>query len=263
MRTLLVGDTHLKNRVILPIVQEKAQQLNCQQLILMGDYVDEWHQEQNSQLYRQELSFLLNWKQTMMAAGFAVTTLLGNHDGSYLTRTPRLYLLQKHTDFEFVRSQLLQLGLQVAVKSAGFLISHAGLCWGNDLDERYFQVLTEEDLLLVKALEDRVGTARGGRYWNGSPLWADYWQELRDAPNPKYLQQIVGHTTVTSIINEPGRPDSLIAIDTFSINGNHLNNSFGDGSLLLLDQGVPKVIPTNWATSPQVQTYLRHEIFQH
>lgn len=260
MRTLLVGDTHLKNRIILPLVAEKALALNCQQIVLLGDYVDEWHQEEKPALYRAEMIYLTHWKQTMTQQGFKVVTLLGNHDSAYLTRTIHPYSLQIASGFEFVRQQLLALGLQVALNVDGFLITHAGLCWGNDLAPDYFRTLTAQDFRLVKMLAARVGQARGGHYWNGSPLWADYQHELLDAPNPHFLKQIVGHTPVQKITLTTERPDQLIDIDTFSIHGNSLNHLFGDGSLLLLNDGQPEIVRTDWATASRVQAYLRQEL---
>ncbi|WP_125766367.1 metallophosphoesterase [Lapidilactobacillus wuchangensis] len=263
MRTLLVGDTHLKNRIILPIVAEKAVALKCQQIVLLGDYVDEWHQEQKVTLYRAEMNYLLQWKQAMIQRGFKVVTLLGNHDSAYLTRTIHPYSLQIASGFEWVRSQFLQLGLQVALKIDDFLITHAGLCWGNDLETDYFRPITAQDFRMVKMLAERVGQARGGRHWNGSPIWADYEHELLDAPNPHFLKQIVGHTPVRQITLTSDRPDQLIDIDTFSIHGNFMNHLYGDGSLLLLDHGQLEVVATDWTTAPAVQTYLHDEIYVH
>ncbi|HEY0221435.1 MAG TPA: hypothetical protein VGC17_01285 [Lactovum miscens] len=40
MRTLLVGDLHLKMSLILPMVEEKVTELSCQRVVLLGDYMD-------------------------------------------------------------------------------------------------------------------------------------------------------------------------------------------------------------------------------
>jgi len=51
MKTLLVGDLHLKAQLILPnIVEEAIEKLGCKRVIRMGDYMDEYKQQNNTKL---------------------------------------------------------------------------------------------------------------------------------------------------------------------------------------------------------------------
>lgn len=45
MKTILVGDLHLKAAFILPMVEQKVKQFGVQRVILMGDYMDAYEQE--------------------------------------------------------------------------------------------------------------------------------------------------------------------------------------------------------------------------
>lgn len=40
MKTLLIGDLHLKSQLILPIVDRIIQTYNIKRVIFLGDYVD-------------------------------------------------------------------------------------------------------------------------------------------------------------------------------------------------------------------------------
>lgn len=45
MKTLLVGDLHLKAKIILSMVEQKIRELGVKRVILLGDYVDVYEQE--------------------------------------------------------------------------------------------------------------------------------------------------------------------------------------------------------------------------
>jgi len=42
MKTLLIGDTHLMARIILPKASDIIQELDVKRVVLMGDYTDQW-----------------------------------------------------------------------------------------------------------------------------------------------------------------------------------------------------------------------------
>lgn len=246
MKTLLVGDLHLKAHLILPIVEEKMTEYACQQVIFMGDYTDDWNCNRDPQLYLAELDELIIWKSRMEKHGKKVVTLLGNHDAPYLIDQPRGYTLVGN--IQPVAEKLFTLGMQVAYELDDFLLSHAGFCWGQDLENWHLRLLTPEDIVEISDLEHHVGNARGGRYWVGSPIWADF-RELLAEPNPKYLKQIVGHTPQSYIELETEAPFQIIGIDTFNLGtkGTYPYYSFqGNGDLLLYDDGKLEVIPTLW-----------------
>lgn len=248
MKTILVGDLHLKVRLILAIVSEKIEEFECEQVIFMGDYTDDWNCNMNQQLYLDELEFLINWKDKMKAQGVNVVTLLGNHDAPYLTGNLRHYSLQQ--GYQLISESLFKLGTQIAFQMDDFLVSHAGYCWGQELEEWHLRTIEKADSAAINLLERQVGIGRGGRYWSGSPLWADY-RELMDSPNPKYLKQIVGHTPQKEILleNAQDKPFEFIAIDTFNLasKGEYPYYNFrGNGDLLLYNSGELSVIETEW-----------------
>lgn len=57
MKTLLIGDLHLKSQLILPIVDKIIQTHNIKRIIFLGDYVDLHGQTNNIQLYAKDLIF--------------------------------------------------------------------------------------------------------------------------------------------------------------------------------------------------------------
>ena len=51
MKTLLIGDLHLKAQLILPLADNIIKKHSIKRIILLGDYVDLHGQNQNIQLY--------------------------------------------------------------------------------------------------------------------------------------------------------------------------------------------------------------------
>lgn len=248
MKTILVGDLHLKAQLILPIVTEQIKKHNCEQVILLGDYTDDWGQQQNTNLYYQELDYIIDWKKNLKKLDINVITLIGNHDSPYLIDEPVGYSLQNREGFQIVAEKLLELEIQVAFNLDDYLISHAGYCWNNELEDWHLRSLTLSDLENISTLDQRVGTSRGGDYYTGSPLWADYTLDLFNLPNPKYPKQIVGHTPVTRIYSSD---TTLIDIDTFNLRPISLYPYYefiGNGELLLHDDESKNfsVLKTDW-----------------
>lgn len=186
MKTILLGDLHLKAEIILPMVEKKVKELGVKRVIFLGDYMDAYEQEKNIELYMNELDYLFIWKSKMSIFGVEVINLLGNHDVSYLTITPRMYSLQNTDGFLSVGQKLLKLNLQIAFQLDDYLVSHAGYTQDFDLEYWHFETINKILIEKLDDLEDHVGRFRGGEYLLGSPLWADFDHELSYLPNPKY-----------------------------------------------------------------------------
>lgn len=216
MNTILVGDLHLTAQVVLPMVENKLEEYNCNRIVLLGDYMDAYDQTENLELYMNELDYLLMWKSRMQQAGIEVITLIGNHDVPYLTNSPKIYSLRDDDGFISVRQKLLELGIQVAFKLNDYIVSHAGYTKDYELEDWHLSILDERDLDKIYWLETHVGIFRGGQYISGSPLWADF-QELSLYPNMKYPKQIVGHTPQNKITIVSEKMVTFIGIDTFTI----------------------------------------------
>lgn len=261
IKTLLVGDLHLKAEFVLPIVESKIQELDCQQVIFLGDYVDDWDQQRNTDAYLRDLDFLIQWKKRMTDNGLHIINLLGNHDAPYLIDEPRAYSLQIYSGFKSVRDRLNALDLQAAFQLDSFLISHAGYCWGQEVEARHFEALTLVDIEMISELEDHVGIGRGGRYWVGSPIWADYNLELTSQPNPKYLKQVVGHTPRQNVNLDADNQYEIYGIDTFSMSGSGdapYYKFIGDGDLLMYDNQTEDLtaVHTEWQSSETINKLL-------
>ncbi|KAF1296612.1 hypothetical protein BAU15_14825 [Enterococcus sp. JM4C] len=259
-KVLLVGDLHLKSKVILPIVEETIEQYEVEQVVMLGDYLDDWNCSQDSQLYWEELTFLVRWKNKIERSGVKVVTLLGNHDAPYLTGELRNYSLNKAFDIDskklsiddVISDKLMELGVQIAYQLDDFLVSHAGYHQGQPLEKWHLRKLTLSDLDLrnVKELENRISTYRGGYSLNPSPLWTDFY-ELIEFCNPKYPKQIVGHTPQKHIVLKTNSqiPYQLIDIDTFSLSTKATYPYYefkGNGDLLFYHDGELSIINTRW-----------------
>lgn len=242
MKTIMVGDTHLKQRAILPLVDDAVRLAQAQRVVFLGDYTDEWG---SSDLEATDaLGFLAEWVGQRRSEGLDVTLLLGNHDFQYLLREEGA---GTHTRIMGrIRETLLSLGPVMATEVDGWLATHAGLTasWC-----AYFL----EDPLPANAVEAAetlndlyadegtwgvlasCGAARGGMWYPG-PLWADA-SELSVDHVPG-IPQIVGHTPMATC-TRISEPDPVIwACDTFS--RTRRGYAIGDWSLLIVEDGVAR-----------------------
>ncbi|CEW54371.1 metallophosphoesterase [Streptococcus pneumoniae] len=228
MKTLLIGDLHLKSQLILPIVDKIIQTHNIKRIIFLGDYVDLHGQTNNIQLYAKDLTFLYSWKIDKEQNGIDVINLIGNHDAYYLLGEQAPFSIQNLEVFFSVKELLQDLKLQIAYQLDDYLVSHAGFNLIFDPKEWHFNLYTKE-----------------------------YEEELELLPNQDFPKQIVGHTPKESI----DISKNVIGIDTFSlyIDKDNKYQFIGNGDLLVYDQGHFEVISTDWATDkilkqlPQLQ----------
>lgn len=63
--TLFVGDTHLQFGLIESFIKETVKNENMEQIVFVGDYLDQWNCDMNGQLYINELQRLINFKNEM------------------------------------------------------------------------------------------------------------------------------------------------------------------------------------------------------
>lgn len=249
MKAVVVGDLHLKQSRVLPLIDAALERTGADRVVLCGDYTDDWGASDDDQL--GELAQLVAWIGGRRRAGVRVDTLMGNHDFAYLTGNgnsgTRRWLIPE------VRRLLGDIDIVMATCVDDILVTHAGVTgrWaehrlglpaeGDDTPVTAGQVrdklnawLADEDRTHWNEL-DEVGRARGGWGLPG-PLWADA-SELVADPLPG-LRQIVGHTpmpTCTCLTDDEGVPgrEEIWACDTFSTYRN--GTPIGDASLLLVD----------------------------
>ncbi|WP_080798758.1 metallophosphoesterase [Arabiibacter massiliensis] len=245
-KTLVVGDTHLKQKIVLPRVDALVERHGAGRIVLLGDYCDEWHSTDDQLM--DALYFLADWVDETRASGVQVDVLLGNHDYQYLMgqEGPGTHMRMVRE----VRELLGDLDPAIAAEVDGFLLTHAGVTdsWAERyLDEPGFAMTACDQLNALfegGAQEDRealftCGAGRGG--WDvPGPLWADL-SELSDDPCAGF-DQIVGHTPVSTcgLVPMPpadalGESRKLAACDTFSLASSLW--PIGDASMLLVEDG--------------------------
>lgn len=245
-KTLVVGDMHCKEELVLPRVDAAVEALGAGRVVFCGDYVDEWRS--NALTMRDALDFFGDWVRTRRAQGLGVDLVLGNHDAQYLLHEPGP---GTHTAlYDEVAEALLALGVRAAVTVGTSLVTHAGVtrAWANEFLDLSDGASADEVATQLNALLDdgmrmslrmlaAAGPGRGG-YELPGPLWADQGELAFDAlPG---LDQIVGHTPVESVDlwqvpTEDGLHTScyLVFCDTLSLRRDLA--PLGDGSMLLVE----------------------------
>lgn len=241
--TLFVGDLHLQAKLILPLVEKAIEKHNVERVIFMGDYVDQWNQNDNDQLYIDELTLLNKFRKKLIKEGKVEPVfLIGNHDMPYLIGIPEYYSVYNRQVFDKVHDLLLQLQPQIAYEADDdFIASHAGYvqtsAWEIPLwhFKPWLYSYIDESINLQK----QVGR-RGGFNTYGSMLWEDFGERLWRAG---MKCQIVGHTpqkTITDLREDITCEANCICVDTFSLN--QFYNPIGDGSMLLYKDDTFEVI---------------------
>lgn len=249
--TLFVGDLHLQAKLILPLVEKAIEKHNVERVIFMGDYVDQWNQNDNDQLYIDELTLLNKFRKKLIKEGKVEPVfLIGNHDMPYLIGIPEYYSVYNRQVFDKVHDLLLQLQPQIAYKfDDDAVASHAGYvqtsAW--EIPLWHFKPWLYSYIDKSIELQKQVGR-RGGFDTYGSMLWEDFGERLWRA-GMKY--QIVGHTpqkTITDLRDNITCEANCICVDTFSLN--QFYNPIGDGSMLLYKDNNFEVIKNpEWQTA--------------
>lgn len=282
MRTIVVGDMHQKQHLVLPIVDNAIRFLGAKRVVLLGDYCDDYspdRDETDAEKLLRGLEYQVDWVDRTRNRGVQVDVLLGNHDMQYLVERQG-----PGTNLNCiipVRRLLAQMNVRMAAAVDGWLATHAGLTsqfadivleiddeaesFGKpsysaeslaaQLNAAFDHALTEmfdhandEELLLFNLR----GPGRGGISIPG-PLWAST-SELTVLGMP-HLDQIVGHTPVYSVhkLEEQGfSGERFMACDTFSTDFDF--RPLGDGSILLADDEthemravIPEEVDCEWA----------------
>lgn len=242
MKTLIVGDIHIKALEILPRVDAFLDEnTDVSRVVFTGDYCDDWHVSADA--FKRDIEELVDWVEEKRADGKQIELVFGNHDFQYLLGSPGPGT--KQSLYSFVRETLFPLGLRAALVVDGYLVTHAGLTqdWSDRfLDDPVDAVSAASQLNAMLdsgdsrtlGFFDMCGYGRGG-FEVPSPLWADKWELEDDAVMG--IPQIVGHTPVgTSEKSErPGIEEELWFCDTFSTTP--YGHRIGDGSVLVVEGG--------------------------
>ena len=237
-KVLVIPDSHLKLNIIKNGIK-LADKLKVDNIVLLGDYFDDWHA--TNRQYFEMMKFIKN----LIRFDHRVIALLGNHELSYLGFPCSGY---KASVAEYIKDNLKHdHRFYFAAAIDGVLYSHAGVCtsWlkeNNIVTQNAFRYqITKQNgaNVLEKAIGKvssfapfaQVGTARGGNL-PPSPLWADITELISDAV-PK-VKQVVGHTPISQI----EKISSCWFTDVFS------NNNECDEYLFVVD-GEPETLHFN------------------
>lgn len=243
--TLFVGDTHLQFGLIESFIKETVKSENVEQIVFVGDYLDQWNCDTNGQLYINELKLLLNFKREMTKQNIDVIFLVGNHDVPYLTQQYEYYSCKQTNYLNKIRLLLEQLQPQIAFKvTDNVIVSHAGYINEHDMKESHFKPWFFDLIEEYTYLQNKVGQSRGGVYFYGGVLWMDLQDLLTIDTN---FKQIVGHTPVQTI----DTTKNVIGIDTFSLTSSY--NEIGDGSVLVYKDNEFKVIKNETWQAPEIR----------
>lgn len=239
MSTLVVGDLHLKQRQVLPGVDEcLARRSEVSRVVFLGDACDDWGAREPQELGAME--FFADWVERRRAQGLLVDVLLGNHDFCYIRgKHGPGSVMTVYRELRCILEERLR--VRMATVIGGYLCSHAGVTgvWAAGaaeaadtalrLADRLNEMLDEPDCWEVL---DSCPPSRGG--WSRpGPLWADL-RDLVDDPIPE-LCQIVGHTPVLTATRIERGDAAIWACDTLSLTS--YGDPIGDGSMLLVDDG--------------------------
>ena len=243
--TLFVGDTHLQFGLIESFIKETVKSENVEQIVFVGDYLDQWNCDMNGQLYINELKLLLDFKTDMNNKGIDVIFLVGNHDVPYLTQQYEYYSCKQANCLNKIYNLLTALQPQIAFKVTDNLIaSHAGYIDDFDMKDDHFKPWSFDLIDEYLYLQNKVGQSRGGIYVYGGVLWIDLQDLLKIDTN---FKQIVGHTPVQKI----DVTNKTIGIDTFSLTSSY--QPIGDGSLLIYKDEHFKVIKNKDWQTPELE----------
>lgn len=226
-KILVCGDVHCKKEVVdqaLKLYQEN----NCDKLIFIGDYTDDWNDtvQQNLEI----LDYLFHLKHIM---GEKLVLLFGNHDiSNWIGAEFKCsgFTNIKHEQLKF-SYESAKYDFKMAHAENGFLITHAGVCtpWlefflkateNKKIDDEY---LTKPEK--VADLLNQYQFKLSLFYPEDSPLWLRPTEKVDYPP----FKQIVGHTP-TALIEKFRK--NIIYVDTHSTTSN--GKRLGNGSFLLI-----------------------------
>lgn len=238
-RTLVVGDLHCKQRVVLPTVEEYLNKnTDVKTVVFLGDYVDDYNV--TGEYMIDQLKYHVKWYNSVKD-NVNVVHLCGNHDWSYVVKDSVVASGHIYDVEEDVQHLLNRLNMSMACVIGPFLTTHAGLTqeWARSCEElKDTDAFKACDVLNNMFLEkdtrlNKCGKSRGGQGYSG-PLWADA-SELYDSS----YNQIVGHTPVSTPTIVRGLPHSpknnaVLLCDTLSSSASGL--PWGNGHLVLVNE---------------------------
>lgn len=239
MKILVIPDVHLK-----PWIFDAAEMVDKSKYdfaVCVGDLVDDWDEQYNTDLYDRTLQRVLKFDKNNPDTLWC----LGNHDFSYLWGHPEsgFSSMQAALVARYVVKLEDQAGKRLGIihDMDGVLFSHAGL--SDAYAREYFGNSLESKEQLLKAINySWKDKTHEERLWQeNSPIWLrPTWYESVSAPylygqseeelKENKLLQVAGHTPV----KKPVVKNGLLIVDTFSTYSDGLTR-IGDGKFVVVD----------------------------
>ncbi len=204
-KVLIIPDIHLKHWMF-----DKAEEClnagNYDNVVCLGDLVDDWDQEKNLNLYEETLNRAIRFAKEHEN----MLWCYGNHDVSYLwlkletgySEFARPIVVSKMNELE----RCLQGQLRFVHNLDNVIFSHAGLT------QEFVDECVSEDITELEDVIDEINSFGKWDLWkDNSPIWArpqngDYDMYRED------LFHVVGHTPVDA----PLLTGNVLTLDTFS-----------------------------------------------
>lgn len=206
MKVLVIPDVHLKPEIF-DVATRIMKNSDCNRAVCVGDIVDDWGCEKNTDLYEETLKkaieFSHNYRDTLWC--------YGNHDLAYL------WDQYTHPGFstyaqEIVRKYFSLLNdtgnLAIMHRIDNTIFSHAGLT--KEFVDYYLNDMRND----VDSMIDSINRFGKEVLWDDmSPLWArpQYHYANGDVVPSAYLH-VVGHTPMKLITLQ----GNLLSVDVFS-----------------------------------------------
>lgn len=222
MKVCIIPDVHLK-----PWIFDRAEEVQCDKYIFMGDLVDDFGAEAKD--YEETFERVNRFFQVHPDAVFC----WGNHDWAYYAnkscsghRWDLHYLVLDWLE-DFMKNIRQP---ELIHQEDGILFSHAGLSMDffrqcQTPDSEYWDMPDKLDLCIE--VSNEMAIRKDDRLWDDcSPLWVRP-QYDRVSMHPHV--QVVGHTPM----KQAGYDANILSTDTFSTDS--LGIPFGSQKLILLD----------------------------
>lgn len=217
-KVLVIPDIHLKP-YIFDIADKIINNNEIDQIVFLGDLIDEFHQSNNINLYKETIDKAIEFKHQH------INTLYcwGNHEIAYLSNWNCSGNSIVH-NFE-IKHMLNLYEREVNPKFVyyidNYLFSHAGI------SNRFANLLDNNSNIndLIEFI-NKLNFNDAGVY--DSPIWLRP-NKFKNTYYNKYIQ-IIGHTPVKS----PSFINNTWILDTFSLDPNTMK-SYGDKSIIVID----------------------------
>lgn len=221
-RVLVIPDIHLK-----PWIFDEAEKVNkdsYDDIVILGDLVDDWGKGNNLDLYRETLDRAVEFGKTYEQSLWCY----GNHDVSYLwdAMESGYSVMARETVIEGITKleRVVEDRYKFVHRIDNVLFSHAGLTETFVLHSCGYHVKEIEDILA------RVNRMKKDSLWrNSSPIWARLQQDFYRMFRDDIYYQVVGHTPV----EEPLDACGVLTLDLFSTYSD--GSPFGNQKLYIVD----------------------------